>query len=70
MKDTFACGVSSFGSCWALQIAAVALGGKVELNPKGREVGIGRKVSMTPEGRAHPMFAGKKSVFECFMSHG
>jgi GMP synthase (glutamine-hydrolysing) len=70
MKDTFECGVSSFGSCWALQIAAVALGGAVELNPKGREVGIGRKVSMTPEGRSHPMFTGKKSVFECFMSHG
>ena len=69
MRRLFECGVSSFGSCWGIQIAAVALGGAVEISPQGREVGIGRKVSMTAEGRAHPMYTGKKSVFEAFMSH-
>ena len=64
MKQLFDNRVSSFGSCWGIQIAAVALGGTVELSPKGREVGIGRKVSLTAEGRSHPMFAGKKAVFE------
>lgn len=67
---TFKFGVSSFGSCWGIQIAAEALGGKVELNPKGREVGVGRNIFLTPEGRGHPMFSGKKNVFQAFMSHG
>ncbi|KAH8054384.1 glutamine amidotransferase class-I [Aureococcus anophagefferens] len=40
MRRTFDCGVSSFGSCWGIQIAAVALGGRVELSPNGREVGF------------------------------
>lgn len=62
-------GVSLFGSCWGLQVAAQALGGLVEKNPLGREVGCGRKISLTPEGRSHVMYAGKKSVFEAFMSH-
>jgi len=62
MSRTFECGVSSFGSCWALQIASVALGGTVELNPMGREVGVGQKIALTAEGRGHPMFAGKKSA--------
>ena len=56
MARTFETGVSSFGSCWGLQIAAVACGGKVELNPNGREVGVGRKVMLSGEGRDHPMF--------------
>jgi GMP synthase (glutamine-hydrolysing) len=61
--------VSLFGSCWGLQVAAQALGGLVEKNPLGREVGCGRKISLTSEGQAHVMFAGKKRVFEAFMSH-
>lgn len=71
MGRTFACGVSSFGSCWGLQIAAQALGGAgaVGLSPKGREVGVGRKIALTPEGRAHPMFWNKPTVFEAFESH-
>jgi GMP synthase (glutamine-hydrolysing) len=70
MRQTFRCGVSSFGSCWGIQIAAVALGGAVELNPRGREVGIGRTIALTPEGRGHPMFAGKKACFQAYESHG
>lgn len=69
MKDLFAKNISTFGSCWGIQIAAIAIGGKVELSPKGREVGVGRKVSVTPSGQSHPMFQGKKNVFEAFMSH-
>lgn len=62
-------GVSLFGSCWGLQVAAVALGGKVELNPRGREVGPGRKIALTEAGRGHPMYSGKKHVFEAYESH-
>jgi GMP synthase (glutamine-hydrolysing) len=61
--------VPSFGSCWAAQIAVVAAGGACQENPKGREMGIARKIRLTADGRAHPLYAGKKSVFDAFISH-
>jgi GMP synthase (glutamine-hydrolysing) len=68
-KAAFDARVPSFGSCWAAQIAVVAAGGRCDINPKGREMGIARKIALTPEGRAHPLFRGKKSVFDAFISH-
>ncbi|MCC7017590.1 MAG: type 1 glutamine amidotransferase [Rhodospirillales bacterium] len=65
----YAAGVPSFGSCWAAQIAVVAAGGIVQAHPRGREMGIARKIALTPEGRGHPMYAGKPSVFDGFISH-
>ena len=32
-------------------------------------MGIARKIVLTPEGRAHPMYRGKKHVFDAFISH-
>ncbi len=61
--------VPSFGSCWAAQIAVVAAGGMVQANPRGREMGFARKISLSPEGRAHPMYEGKSSTFDAFISH-
>ena len=61
--------VPSFGSCWAAQMAVVAAGGIVRANPRGREMGIGRKIALTPEGRSHPLYFGKSSVFDGFISH-
>ena len=68
-KSAFEAGVPGFGSCWALQVAVVAAGGICQENPKGREMGIARKIALTPEGRAHPLYQGKKSVFDAFISH-
>jgi GMP synthase (glutamine-hydrolysing) len=68
-KAAFEARVPSFGSCWAAQIAVVAAGGLCAANPKGREMGLARKIALTPEGRAHPLYAGKKSVFDAFISH-
>ncbi|MCE7999110.1 MAG: type 1 glutamine amidotransferase [Rhodobiaceae bacterium] len=68
-RALYTAGTPSFGSCWALQIAALAAGGTCRLNPKGREFGIARKISLTPEGRSHPLYAGKASVFDGFTSH-
>ena len=68
-RAAFAAGVPSFGSCWALQIAVVAAGGLCRANPRGREMGIARKIQLTPEGRSHPLYAGKPSVFDAFISH-
>jgi len=61
--------IPQFGSCWSAQIAATAAGGVCQKNPKGREMGIARKIQLTTEGRAHPMFEGKPTVFDAFISH-
>jgi GMP synthase (glutamine-hydrolysing) len=68
-KAAFEARVPSFGSCWAAQIAVVAAGGIVRANPRGREMGIARKIGLTPEGRGHPLYFGKSTVFDAFISH-
>lgn len=68
-KAAFDAGIPSFGSCWAAQVGAVAAGGLCAKNPRGREMGIARKVTLTPQGRAHPLYTGKSSVFDAFISH-
>ena len=68
-KNAYEVGVPSFGSCWGIQMAAYAAEGKVEANPKGREMGMARKIHQTPAAYDHPMFEGKPRVFEGFVSH-
>ena len=68
-RAAFEAGVPSFGSCWAAQIAVVAAGGRCAANPRGREMGFARKIALTGEGRAHPLYIGKPSVFDAFISH-
>ncbi|MFT5406967.1 MAG: GMP synthase (glutamine-hydrolyzing), partial [Verrucomicrobiales bacterium] len=68
-KDIFESGVPSFGSCWAAQIAVVAAGGRVAVNPNGREMGISRKISLTESGFGHPLHEGRRSPFDAFTSH-
>ncbi len=67
--DGFASGTPAFGTCWGLQMAAVAAGGKVAKNPRGREMGIARKIKLTSEGVEHPFMADKPAVFDAFISH-
>lgn len=62
-------GIPQFGSCWGIQIAVFVAGGEVKPNPKGREMGVARKIHLTGEGREHPMYRGKPSVFDGFISH-
>lgn len=68
-RKIYEVGVPSFGTCWGIQMAAVAAGGEVKVNPKGREMGIGRKIRLTAKGRDHPFYAGKPPVFDGFISH-
>ena len=46
-RAVYASGTSFFGSCWGLQVAAVASGGTVIKNPVGREIGIARNIALT-----------------------
>jgi len=68
-RECFTAQVPGFGSCWAAQIAVVAAGGLVQANPNGREMGIARKIKLTEEGRGHPLYEGKETVFDAFISH-
>jgi GMP synthase (glutamine-hydrolysing) len=62
-------GVPFFGSCWGMQVAVTAAGGRVRRNPRGREFGFGRRIELNAAGREHPMFAGKPAVFEAITVH-
>lgn len=68
-KEMYEVGVPGFGSCWGVQMAAVAAGGVVTRNPKGREMGIGRKIAKTAAGHGHPFLAGKPAAYDAFISH-
>ncbi|MGJ4908246.1 type 1 glutamine amidotransferase [Bradyrhizobium sp. HKCCYLS2033] len=69
VHTVFARGVPMFGSCWGLQLASVAAGGEVSLNPAGREVGFARKIALTEAGRDHPMHAARGAVFDAPAIH-
>jgi GMP synthase (glutamine-hydrolysing) len=68
-RAVFAAGVPFFGSCWGLQVAVCAAGGRVRRNPRGREFGFARRIELSDAGRRHAMFAGKPPVFEAVAVH-
>jgi GMP synthase (glutamine-hydrolysing) len=69
VREVFAQGIPMFGSCWGLQLAAVAAGGEVGLNPAGREVAFARKITLTDAGHAHPMHARRPAAFDAPAIH-
>jgi len=69
VRAALATGTPVFGSCWGLQVIAVAIGGSVRTNPKGREIGFGRGIRLTEAGRKHPMYVGKLDVFNAPTVH-
>ena len=62
-------GLPVLGSCWGLQIAAIAAGGTVGRSPNGREIGIARKIARTDAGRVHPFLAGKPFCYDAPCIH-
>jgi GMP synthase (glutamine-hydrolysing) len=68
-KKSYEVGTPAFGTCWGIQMAAVAAGGEVRANPRGREMGMARKIRLTTEGLKHPMLEGKPPVYNGFISH-
>jgi GMP synthase (glutamine-hydrolysing) len=68
-RKIYSVGVPSYGSCWGIQMAVVAAGGEVKLNPRGREMGLARKIQLTEEGARHPFMGGKPRVYDAFISH-
>ena len=68
-REIFRVGVPSYGSCWGIQMAAVAAGGEVAKNPKGREWGVARRITRTEEGRRSNLLAGKPDRYDGFIMH-
>lgn len=60
--------VPILGVCFGHQMIAEALGGKVERNPKGWELGV-QEVELTEEGMRDPLFRGFPPRFPVMQSH-
>jgi GMP synthase (glutamine-hydrolysing) len=69
MRAIYASRTPAFGSCWGLQVAAVAANGDVGKNPLGREVGIARRLVRTEVGQGHPMLEGRPIVYDAPAIH-
>jgi len=69
MKAIFEAGVPCYGSCWGIQMAAVAAGGNVKKNPGGREWGIARDIKQTDAGRRSLLLKGKPEHYDGFVMH-
>lgn len=69
MRAIYASGTPCFGSCWGIQVGAVAAGGTVVANPKGREIGFARRITLTQAGRGHPLLAGRPTAFDAPAIH-
>lgn len=68
-REGYRRGLKAFGSCWGLQLAAVAAGGQCRRNPKGREFGLTHNVQRTEAGRAHPILADRVDGYRAFTAH-
>lgn len=69
MRAIYASGTPCFGSCWGVQLGAVAAGGTVARNPNGREIGFARRIAPTQAGRTHPLLAGRPAAFDAPAIH-
>lgn len=68
-RSIYAAGQPQFGSCWGVQMAAVAAGGEVKKNPNGREWSIARDIELTEAGTKSKLYEGKPHKFNGFIMH-
>ena len=68
-RSIYRAGRPMYGSCWGVQMAAVAAGGEVQKNPKGREWGIARDIRLTEAGKNSLLHTGKPERFDGFIMH-
>jgi GMP synthase (glutamine-hydrolysing) len=69
LKSFAETGKPILGSCWGLQIAAIAGGGTVDRSPNGREVGVARKIALSARGQQHALYRNKPTVFDAPCIH-
>jgi GMP synthase (glutamine-hydrolysing) len=68
-REIFRSGTAFLGSCWGVQMAAVAAGGDVRRNPLGRELAFARNIAPTAAGREHPLLAGRPAAYDAPAIH-
>ncbi|PID63757.1 MAG: glutamine amidotransferase [Gammaproteobacteria bacterium] len=68
-EQCFASGVPIYGSCWGLQVAVVAAGGRVGKSVNGREFGLARAITLTDSGKNSRFYRGKPAVFDALCIH-
>lgn len=68
-REIFRSRVPFFGSCWGVQMAAVAAGGDVRKNPLGRELAFARNIAPSEAGRGHPLLAGRPLAYDAPAIH-
>ncbi len=68
-RAVFDLGVPQFGSCWAIQLAAVAAGGECARNPRGREFGVAPPIRPTEAGRRHALLHGRAAAYSALTCH-
>ena len=69
MREAFKSHTPVFGSCWGLQMAAMASGGDVQANPLGREVGFARHIVKTDAGQIHQLLIGRPASWDAPAIH-
>lgn len=69
MRAVYKSKTPAFGSCWGIQIGAVAAGGQVTKNVRGREINIARNIAPTEAGLNHPLLAGRARAYDAPCSH-
>lgn len=69
MRNVFASGTPSFGSCAGLQVAVAAAGGRVRKADR-REAGFARRLWRTPAGQGHPLLHGRPPAWDAPTVHG
>ena len=70
MRQVFASGTPSFGSCAGLQLAVAAAGGTVRKMPRRMEAGVARRITATEDGLRHPLLAGRAPSWDAPAIHG
>ncbi len=68
-EDVFKSGVPFYGSCWGMQVATIAAGGKVAQSPIGLEVGISKPIKLTEPGKKSPFFINREDNFKALCIH-
>ena len=69
MRDVYASGTPSFGSCAGLQIAAVAAGGSVRERPGAIKAGFARGIWRTAAGHDHVLLRGRPGAWDAPAMH-
>jgi GMP synthase (glutamine-hydrolysing) len=69
MRAVYKSKTPAFGSCWGIQIGAVAAGGAVTKNERGREINIARNIAPTEAGLSHPLLQGRARAYDAPCSH-